>query len=80
MVFANMAEVHRAYENRAVELHAKVKVRIREIEVDEQKDRTEKTWMMDTTVGRAIFLKAVRDDIFLQTTRRLSFGVLAAQD
>src|ERR671921_621732 len=43
MVFANLAEVHRAYQNRAVELHAKVKVRIHEIEVDEQKNRSEKT-------------------------------------
>ena len=40
MVFANVAEVQRAYENRAVELHAKVKVRIHEIAIDEQKDRT----------------------------------------
>src|SRR6187399_88372 len=31
MAFANVAEVKRAYDNRVVELHAKVKVRIREI-------------------------------------------------
>ena len=38
MAFANIAEVHRAYENRVVELHAKVKVRIREVEIDEQEE------------------------------------------
>ncbi len=54
MVFANLAEVHRAYQNRAVELHAKVKVRIHEIEIDEQKERTEKTSIIETTVGRAL--------------------------
>src|SRR4029078_3267419 len=51
MVFANLAEVHRAYQNRAVELHAKVKVRIHEIEIDEQKERTEKTAIIDPTAG-----------------------------
>src|SRR5512146_633891 len=37
MVFANLAEVTRAYQNRAVELHAKIKVRIRETVIDELK-------------------------------------------
>src|SRR5262244_1398369 len=54
MVFANLAEVHRAYQNRAVELHAKVKVRIHEIDIDEQKNRSEKTSIVETTVGRAL--------------------------
>src|SRR6201747_1440598 len=54
MVFANLAEVHRAYDNRVVELHAKIKVRIREVEIDEKKNRTEKTGLVDTTVGRAL--------------------------
>src|SRR5689334_7028746 len=54
MVFANIAEVHRAYQNRAVELHAKIKVRIRETVIDEQKQRSEKTSIVETTVGRAL--------------------------
>jgi DNA-directed RNA polymerase subunit beta' len=52
MAFANIAEVHRAYENRAVELHAKVKVRIREVEIDDKKNRTDKTSLIETT-GRS---------------------------
>src|ERR1700710_414182 len=35
MVFANLAEVHRAYDNRVVELHAKIKVRLRQVSTDE---------------------------------------------
>src|ERR1700749_4223734 len=54
MAFANISEVHRAYENRVVELHAKVKVRIREVEIDESGNRNEKTTLVDTTVGRAL--------------------------
>ncbi|HEX6834280.1 MAG TPA: DNA-directed RNA polymerase subunit beta', partial [Rudaea sp.] len=54
MVFANIAEVHRAYQNRVVDLHAKIKVRIHEVVVDEQKNRTEKTSIIDTTVGRSL--------------------------
>lgn len=34
MVFADVSEVHRAYENRAVELHAKVKARIQYTSMD----------------------------------------------
>src|SRR5687768_3132363 len=54
MVFANLAEVHRAYENRVVDLHARVKVRISEVELDAQKNRKNKTSIYDTTVGRAL--------------------------
>ena len=41
MAFANVAEVHRAYDNRVVELHAKVKVRLRQVEIDELGERSE---------------------------------------
>ena len=63
MAFANIAEVHRAYENRVVELHAKVKVRIREVEVDEKKNRTEKTSIVDTTVGRALLAEILPEGL-----------------
>ena len=63
MVFANIAEVHRAYQNRAVELHAKIKVRLRQIEIDEQKNRTEKTSIVDTTVGRALLAEIIPEGL-----------------
>jgi DNA-directed RNA polymerase subunit beta' len=40
MVFANVSEVKRAYDNRVVELHAKVKVRIAETVIDEDGERS----------------------------------------
>jgi len=54
MVFANTDEVKRAYDNRLVELHAKVKVRITHIERDEEGNKVKKTSIQDTTVGRAL--------------------------
>ncbi len=54
MMFANLAEVHRAYETRAVDLHAKVKVRLLDVSYDEEGKRSERTALIDTTVGRAL--------------------------
>ena len=54
MAFANIAEVSRAYESRQVALHARVWVRIKEVEVAEDGDRTEKVTRYETTVGRAL--------------------------
>ena len=54
MAFANLSEVKRAYDNRAVELHAMCKVRITETVIDENGERSEKTSVVDTTVGRAL--------------------------
>ncbi|WP_330946284.1 DNA-directed RNA polymerase subunit beta' [Thermomonas sp. LB-4] len=54
MVFANIAEVKRAYDNRVVQLHAKCKVRITESVVAEDGSRSQQTSIVDTTVGRAL--------------------------
>ncbi|TCT24821.1 DNA-directed RNA polymerase subunit beta' [Thermomonas haemolytica] len=54
MVFANIAEVKRAYDNRVVELHAKCKVRITETVLAEDGSRSQQTSIVDTTVGRAL--------------------------
>ncbi len=63
MVFANVAEVHRAYDNRVVELHAKIKVRLRQVEIDEQQERTEKVELVDTTVGRALLAEILPEGL-----------------
>jgi len=52
--FADVAEVHRAYESRQVSLNAKIKVRIREVLLSEDGTRTESRKLHDTTVGRAL--------------------------
>ena len=57
MFFADVAEVHRAYESRAVELQAKVRVRLREHLLGEGGTLTEKLRLADTTVGRALLFE-----------------------
>ncbi|TZF91669.1 DNA-directed RNA polymerase subunit beta' [Cognatilysobacter lacus] len=54
MAFANVAEVKRAYDNRVVELHAKVKVRITQTVIADDGSRSKQTSIVDTTVGRAL--------------------------
>ncbi|MFN3844023.1 MAG: DNA-directed RNA polymerase subunit beta' [Rehaibacterium terrae] len=63
MVFANIAEVKRAYDNRVVDLHAKVKVRLRQVEIDEQGNRSESTSIVDTTVGRAMLAEILPEGL-----------------
>ncbi|MEM9303593.1 MAG: DNA-directed RNA polymerase subunit beta' [Pseudomonadota bacterium] len=54
MVFSSIEEVHRAYENRKVELHARVKVRMDIEEYDDEGGLHEARKIVDTTVGRAL--------------------------
>ncbi len=54
MVFADVAEVHRAYETGAATLHAKCKVRLTETLLDEQHNEVTTTKLVETTVGRAL--------------------------
>ena len=54
MLFPNIGEVSRAYESRAVELNARIMVRIDEYEVDTEGEQNKKTTRYDTTVGRAL--------------------------
>ncbi|MFO7340554.1 MAG: DNA-directed RNA polymerase subunit beta', partial [Lysobacteraceae bacterium] len=63
MVFANVAEVKRAYDNRVVELHAKVKVRITETQIDGNGNREKKTSIVDTTVGRALLAEILPEGL-----------------
>src|SRR5579883_2458052 len=54
MVFSDISEVRRAYDNRAVELHAKVKVRLRETLRVAGGEFEEKRRIVESTVGRAL--------------------------
>ena len=54
MRFANIAEVQRAYQLGHVDIHAKVSVRIKEYDVSEDGEKTEKMTRYDTTVGRSL--------------------------
>jgi len=54
MYFSDIAEVHRAYENKVVELHATIQVRIDETIISEHGDERHETNLVKTTVGRAL--------------------------
>ncbi|WP_275097727.1 DNA-directed RNA polymerase subunit beta' [Sedimenticola hydrogenitrophicus] len=54
MVFSDLAEVHRAYESRMVDLQAKVKVRLSEKVTDENGQEQTVRRLVDTTIGRAL--------------------------
>jgi DNA-directed RNA polymerase subunit beta' len=63
LVLANIEEAHRAYWSGRAHLQAKVKVRIRDVTVDEDGNRTEKTAVRDTTIGRAMLFDIVPEGI-----------------
>src|SRR5207237_2977968 len=54
MSFSDLAEVHRAYDSRQVELNARVWVRIKEKDVAEDGEISEKVTRYETTIGRAL--------------------------
>ena len=54
MIFCDIAEVHRAHETGAADLHARCKVRLTEVLFDEHKKEYTKTGLVETTVGRAL--------------------------
>src|SRR3981081_2968513 len=54
MSFSDLAEVHRAYDSRQVDLHAKVWVRIKEKDVAEDGEISERITRYETTVGRSL--------------------------
>jgi DNA-directed RNA polymerase subunit beta' len=53
-LFTNIAEVSRAYESGQVEVNARITVRVKECEIDEDGEKHEKTARHETTVGRAL--------------------------
>jgi DNA-directed RNA polymerase subunit beta' len=52
--FINVSEASRAYESGEVEVNARVKVRIKEYELEEDGSKREKITRYETTVGRAL--------------------------
>ena len=56
MVFADTAEVYRAYEAKSVALHARIKMRITQTITDAEGHEQTQTSVVDTTAGRALLL------------------------
>lgn len=71
MIFADTKEVHRAYENRVVDLQAKIKVRLNLASFDERgradRDKNggiiKSRSVVDTTVGRALLFDILPDGL-----------------
>ena len=63
MVFADIDEVQRAYDNGVLDIGAKIKVRITDWEKDEEGNRHPVRRLVDTTVGRALLFRIVPDGI-----------------
>ena len=59
MVFADVDEVHRAYDAGVVDLQAKIKARIKEVVFNEEGELVEKFTITETTVGRAILSEII---------------------
>ncbi len=59
MVFADAAEVQRAYETGSVELHARIKARITSSNLNEDNELETSTDIYDTTVGRVLLFNIV---------------------
>jgi DNA-directed RNA polymerase subunit beta' len=54
MIFTDIDEVHRAYEAKILDIRAKIQVRIREISVDDNGEKSETHRRVETTSGRAL--------------------------
>ena len=63
MVFSGIAEARRAYDNRAVELHARIKVRLKLVNIAEDGARTHETRIVETTVGRALLAEILPEGL-----------------
>ena len=63
MVFSGVAEVRRAYDNRVVKLHAKIKVRIKQLDLTADGTRQVRSELVETTVGRSLLLEILPEGL-----------------
>ncbi|MBP8019941.1 MAG: DNA-directed RNA polymerase subunit beta', partial [Agitococcus sp.] len=63
MIFADFAEVTRALANKAVAIHARIKVRVREVTIDDDGNRNEHKFLADTTPGRCMLWNIVPEGL-----------------
>src|SRR5450755_4609523 len=69
-LFADISEVARAYESRQVALHAKITVRIKEVLVGADGERTDKVTRYQTTVGRSLLSEILPAGLPFETINR----------
>ena len=71
MTFADVAEVHRAFQTGAVDLHAKIRARIRETVLSDDGERVERVQLCSTTVGRALLSEIMPPGLPFELVNRL---------
>ena len=71
MVFADIAEVHRAFQCGAVDLHARIKARIRDEVFSDDGGTVERIQLCDTTVGRALLSEIMPPGLSFDLVNRL---------
>ena len=71
MVFADIAEVHRAFQCGAVDLHARIKARIRDVVFTDDGEEVERVQLCDTTVGRALLSEIMPPGLSFDLVNRL---------
>ena len=69
-LFTDVKEVSRAYYSKKADLQARVKVRIDEVTFDEDGERHERTFVADTTVGRALLWDIVPEGLPFELVNR----------
>jgi DNA-directed RNA polymerase subunit beta' len=70
MLFADVDEVHRAYDSGQVDLHAKVEVRIRQVAPDDNGELVESFERVKTTVGRALLSQILPEGLPFELVNR----------
>jgi len=79
MLLADTDEVHRAYEAGVLNLHAKVKVRIKEVMFDENGEKVVSRKRYDTTAGRALLSNILPDGLpFSLVNREMNKKAISA--
>jgi len=71
MAFADIAEVHRAFQSGAVDLHARIKARIRDVVFSDDGEEIESVKLCDTTVGRALLSEIMPRGLSFDLVNRL---------
>ena len=71
MAFADIGEVHRAFQCGAVDLHARIRARIRDVVFLDDGEEMERTQLCDTTVGRALLSEIMPRGLSFDLVNRL---------
>ena len=70
MMFSDTKEVSRAYYSGQVDLQARIKARVREVILREDGEKEERTFIVDTTVGRVLFWEIVPEGMAFDIINR----------